>query len=266
MLPGAKKRVMQRKEPAKRLTLEQKLELIKHAKNGVKNFELCKMYNICKSSVTEILRKKEIYLSQFEKRRKLSGRIDTKKCTGTYDTPFEISVFYWFLQRRTLGEPVSSMLLKENFYKETDFQASDGWLRGFKDRHGIKTLNTKGEKLSADTEEPQAYYLGLNERVMQRKEPAKRLTLEQKLELINHAKNGVKNVELCKMYNICKSSVTEILGKKKFTCRNLKKDDNLVDGLTQKSAPVLMIRHLKEVFLTGFYKEELLENLSQVCC
>ncbi|KAJ8952705.1 hypothetical protein NQ318_021022 [Aromia moschata] len=35
------------------------------------------------------------------------------------------------------------------------------------------------------------------ERVMQRKEPAKRLTLEQKLDLINHAKNGVKNVDLC---------------------------------------------------------------------
>ncbi|KAJ8951259.1 hypothetical protein NQ318_008162, partial [Aromia moschata] len=101
MLPGAKKRVMQRKEPAKRLTLEQKLDLINHAKNGVKNVELCKI-----------------------------------------------------------------------------------------------TLKTKGEKKSADTEESQAYYLGLSERVMQRKEPAKRLTLEQKLELINHAKNGVKNDEL----------------------------------------------------------------------
>ncbi|KAJ8950884.1 hypothetical protein NQ318_011182 [Aromia moschata] len=37
---------------------------------------------------------------------------------------------------------------------------------------------------------------GAKERVMQRKEPAKRLTLEQKLDLINHGKNGVKNVDL----------------------------------------------------------------------
>ncbi|KAJ8940210.1 hypothetical protein NQ318_010710 [Aromia moschata] len=155
MLPGAKERVMQRKEPAKRLTLEQKLELINHAKNGVINVELCKMYNICKSSVTEILGKKEIYLSEFERRRKLSGRINTKKCTGIYDTPFE--------KKRTLGEPVSAVLLRKfaknmytNFYEETDFKASDGWLRGFKDRHGIRTLNTKGEKLSVDTEEAQA--------------------------------------------------------------------------------------------------------------
>ncbi|KAJ8936774.1 hypothetical protein NQ318_008990 [Aromia moschata] len=66
-----------RKEPAKKLTLEQKLDLINHAKNGVKNVDLCKMYNICKSSVAEILGKKEIYLSEVEKRRKLSGRIDT---------------------------------------------------------------------------------------------------------------------------------------------------------------------------------------------
>ncbi|KAJ8954264.1 hypothetical protein NQ318_005860 [Aromia moschata] len=49
-MPGAKERVMQKKEPAKRLTLEQKLELINHAKNDVKNIELCKTYNICKSS------------------------------------------------------------------------------------------------------------------------------------------------------------------------------------------------------------------------
>ncbi|KAJ8935236.1 hypothetical protein NQ318_011456, partial [Aromia moschata] len=73
--------------------------------------------------------------------------------------------------------------MHKNFYEETNFQASDGWLRGFKDRHGIRMLKTKGEKLSADTEEAQAYYLDLNESVMQRKEPAKRLTLEQKLEL-----------------------------------------------------------------------------------
>ncbi|KAJ8937157.1 hypothetical protein NQ318_009323 [Aromia moschata] len=104
------------------------------------------------------------------------------------------------------------------------------------------------------------------ERVMQRKEPAKRLTLEQKLDLINHAKNGVKNVELYKMYNICKSSVAEILGKKEIYLSEVEKRRKLSGRIDTKSAPVLMIRHLKEVFFTGFYKEELLENLSQVCC
>ncbi|KAJ8951495.1 hypothetical protein NQ318_000191 [Aromia moschata] len=62
---------------------------------------------------------------------------------------------------------------------------------------------------------------GAKERVMQRKEPAKRLTLEQKLDLINLAKNGVKNVDLCKIddafnsFNIktlstCKQQVDEV--------------------------------------------------------
>ncbi|KAJ8933947.1 hypothetical protein NQ318_008701 [Aromia moschata] len=115
------KPVTARKEPAKRLTLEQKLDLINHAKTGVKNVDLCKMYNICKSSVAEILGKKEIYLSEVEKRRKLSGRIDTKKCTGTYDTPFEISVFHWFVQRRTLVEPVSGVLLREGDFLFAEF-------------------------------------------------------------------------------------------------------------------------------------------------
>ncbi|KAJ8958227.1 hypothetical protein NQ318_017369 [Aromia moschata] len=41
--------------------------------------------------------------------------------TGTYDTPFEISVFHWFVQRRTLVEPVSDVLLREGDFLFAEF-------------------------------------------------------------------------------------------------------------------------------------------------
>uniref|UniRef100_A0A1B6HRW3 HTH CENPB-type domain-containing protein n=1 Tax=Homalodisca liturata TaxID=320908 RepID=A0A1B6HRW3_9HEMI len=72
--------------------------------------------------------------------------------------PIENAVFTWFLQQRSSGQPISGQILceKARMFSEkmgvTDFKASQGWLRNFKSRHGIRELDVAGEKLSADRE------------------------------------------------------------------------------------------------------------------
>ncbi|KAJ8885996.1 hypothetical protein PR048_012202 [Dryococelus australis] len=68
----------------------------------------------------------------------------------------EEAVFKWFLQQRALENPLSgpiicqkAELLAEKIYSLSSFKASNGWLRKFKARHGIRELDLSGEKLSA---------------------------------------------------------------------------------------------------------------------
>ncbi|CAB3220360.1 unnamed protein product [Arctia plantaginis] len=69
----------------------------------------------------------------------------------------EDAVFKWFLQQRSMGNPISGPILceKAKILAEklgySSFKASNGWLRNFKFRHGVRELDLAGEKLSADS-------------------------------------------------------------------------------------------------------------------
>ncbi|KAJ8935904.1 hypothetical protein NQ318_008667 [Aromia moschata] len=75
-------------------------------------------------------------------------------------TLFQKCTFLWFCQKRTVGEPVTGPVLQakaKQFHVslnvDSDFSASNGWLARFKKRHGIRCLNIKGEKLSANEDD-----------------------------------------------------------------------------------------------------------------
>ena len=79
---------------------------------------------------------------------------------GPSNTALEdaLSLFTWFTQKRSLGQPISGPLLCEKallFNQElsgnSDFKASNGWLRAFKSRHGIRELQIEGKTLSGDS-------------------------------------------------------------------------------------------------------------------
>lgn len=69
----------------------------------------------------------------------------------------EDAVFKWFLQQRSMGNPISGPILceKAKILAQklgcSSFKASNGWLRNFKSRHGVRELDLSGEKLSADS-------------------------------------------------------------------------------------------------------------------
>ncbi|KAJ8961705.1 hypothetical protein NQ318_021305 [Aromia moschata] len=72
------------------------------------------------------------------------------------------------VNKRALGEPVTGPVLQakaKQFHAslnvDSNFSASNGWLARFKKRHGIRCLNIKGEKLSANEDDANAFREGL---------------------------------------------------------------------------------------------------------
>lgn len=60
----------------------------------------------------------------------------------------------WFVQRRNLGNPISgpifceqALIFNSKMGVMSDFEASSGWLKNLKLRHGIRELNIEGEIL-----------------------------------------------------------------------------------------------------------------------
>jgi len=79
--------------------------------------------------------------------------------TGIEDSALDKGLYRWFLQMRSLGNPVSGPVLQEKaivfnnlFNGRKDFHASNGWLHKWKKRHQIRQLTITGERLSADEE------------------------------------------------------------------------------------------------------------------
>lgn len=72
------------------------------------------------------------------------------------NTNLDDALYKWFTQKRAQGEPISGPILcekavqfNEKLEGPSNFQASTGWLKRFKSRHGIRELQIQGEKLSA---------------------------------------------------------------------------------------------------------------------
>lgn len=69
----------------------------------------------------------------------------------------EKCLYRWFIKQRERNYPINALALKEKAKeihlklkeKDSAFNASDGWLQGFKKRFGIRLLKISGEKLSS---------------------------------------------------------------------------------------------------------------------
>ena len=82
------------------------------------------------------------------------------------DEKLDEAVYLWFIQKRSLGIPVSGVILSEKateFHEqlhpdsEKSFKASKGWVWRFCNRHGIRQVSMEGEKLSADVTAPEPF-------------------------------------------------------------------------------------------------------------
>lgn len=141
------------------LTLEQKIEIIERLKKGKSLRAVAQEFDISTRTVYRIKQNSAKYETFCNDYKKLNGNIKKRRmvvpCT---DEKFDSAVYEWFLQQRKQGIPVIGPLLCEKALEinkqlggNPDFKASNGWLRNFKNRHGIRQI--QDEEFSADIEE-----------------------------------------------------------------------------------------------------------------
>ena len=88
-----------------------------------------------------------------------SAKIEKRKTLkGPKLGELDRGLYLWFQARRSEGKAVSGPALIEEAKKlkdrlgiEEECDFSVGWLRNFKQRHGIRRLKVQGERRSADT-------------------------------------------------------------------------------------------------------------------
>ncbi|GBO29560.1 Jerky [Araneus ventricosus] len=132
------------------LTLNQKLEIIKRLEKGENRNILMNEFNIGSSTIYDIKKQKDElmkFASQSVTTEKLASRQTLKKPKLEQ---LDSVLFKWFSAVRSEGKPVTGPMIVEKAKKfgqdlgvaESECNYSDGWLRNFKFRHGIRRLET----------------------------------------------------------------------------------------------------------------------------
>lgn len=152
-MSGKRKRVV--------LSLGDKVKILKRLKNGEAGTKLAVEFGVGKSTISDIKKNEESIMKYVTGLESEQGSLDRKSMKKSFDDKVDKALHMWFLQKRSSGHPISGPLICEKaiFFNEklngentNAFQASSGWLRNFKLRHGIREIGLHGEKLSASTE------------------------------------------------------------------------------------------------------------------
>ena len=115
--------------------------------------DISKKYDISPVTLKKILRNQDAILNKIKRvKENFRDMKSMKTLSKVWESPFEKSLYMWFVQKRNLNQPVPTILLQDkakqfhrHFYGETNFTTSDGWLQKFKKRHRLRTLSAKGE-------------------------------------------------------------------------------------------------------------------------
>lgn len=147
------------------LTINQKLEIIKRLEKGENKNILMNEFNVGSSTIYDIKKQKDElmkFASQSATTEKLSSRQTLKKPKLEQ---LDSVLYKWFSAVRSEGKPVTGPMVIEKAKKlgqdlgvaESECNFSDGWLRNFKFRHGIRRLDVTGETLSANKDSAEKY-------------------------------------------------------------------------------------------------------------
>ena len=141
----------------KALTLEEKITLIKENRNshGLSVRELADKYKILRSSAASILRRSEEFLADYSSN---CNRGLKRKLKDENSQKFDELIFEWFSQQHGKQIPMSGSILQEKArqvaeqlgYSSETFQASNGRLEKFRNRHAISFRTINGESASVD--------------------------------------------------------------------------------------------------------------------
>uniref|UniRef100_A0A1E1XKZ6 Putative tick transposon n=1 Tax=Amblyomma sculptum TaxID=1581419 RepID=A0A1E1XKZ6_AMBSC len=136
------------------LSFEDKLAILNAVAAGEKKKDIAARFSIPASTLSTILSAEHSIRNAVE-----SGTSSKKKRlkTSTY-ADVDKAVFTWFLDTRARNVPISGAILQQKakdfacILGHDDFKASNGWLQGFKSRHGVVGRVISGESASADSD------------------------------------------------------------------------------------------------------------------
>lgn len=141
------------------LSIETKLKIIEDLKKVATAVSLSEKYGVPRTTINDLKKdssKIEVYASRMEA---LDGRTKKRKTIkSATNESVDTAVWLWFVQKRSEGVPLSgpmvcekAILFNEKMNGNPEFKASSGWLKNFKNRHGIRELLVEGEKMSSAT-------------------------------------------------------------------------------------------------------------------
>ncbi|KAG5898696.1 hypothetical protein JTB14_030646 [Gonioctena quinquepunctata] len=138
------------------LSLADKLKIIEQLDKGVTGKKLSEIYGVGKATISDIKNSKSTLLNFVSVLENEDGSSSRKTMKTATNKNLEDAVFKWFCSN-VLWEirfQVQSFVKSQNLSRKAwlfIFKASNGWLRNFKFRHGVRELDLAGEKLSADS-------------------------------------------------------------------------------------------------------------------
>ena len=146
------------------LTFKEKRAILKKVDQGVSNASIMNEYNIGRSTLYYIKNQKDKILQATSVSKRTVSRIERRTFHGPKEKEFDQALYNWFTSKRDEGLAISGPMIiakAKGIHAEmnlkTNMQFSQGWLRSFKSRHGIRQLKLSGEIRSADTQAAEAY-------------------------------------------------------------------------------------------------------------
>ncbi|KAG7155834.1 Tigger transposable element-derived protein 7-like 23 [Homarus americanus] len=156
------------------LSVNQKLELIRKLEAGALVSRVCDENGVKKQTVSDIRKAKDKLIAfslkyNVDATSKSSSVGARKRMRVAKDTNLEEAVTKWFVQQRSCGNVVRGVEIQAAAVKLAshmgieNFEASDGWLWRFRNRHGMCNKITHGEAGSAPTEDIEPFRERLND-------------------------------------------------------------------------------------------------------
>lgn len=140
------------------LSIEKKVEMLKRVDGGLTAKRVCELYDVGLSTVYDLIKQKDKLYKAYEEsdcKNQMKFRKTLYKPRSGDD--FDKVLMEWFKLRRSEGMPITGQILKlqaRKYHTDMNIQMpmtfSNGWLRSFIQRHGIKYLKISGEQGSAD--------------------------------------------------------------------------------------------------------------------
>ncbi|XP_015429399.1 PREDICTED: jerky protein homolog-like [Dufourea novaeangliae] len=128
-----------------KLTVKQRLEILKHLEDGATAKQVSSFYNVHVGTI----RKVKYDARQLHRYTEQARSSNKKRMRRPINKELEGRLYTWFLEKRTMDDPISNRLLREeatNINKELGgpitFRASENWLTCFKIRYKINNIHT----------------------------------------------------------------------------------------------------------------------------